>query len=116
MAESDTRRVGVVGVGHIGKNHARLYAELPRGQFTAIFDTDEARAKELAEKYGYILAGSYNSKNGTSWEESQVILEKLLTDLQIISELLFPFMPETSSKIKTALKTKVAEPLFQRIK
>jgi predicted dehydrogenase len=53
-----TLRVGVVGVGHIGKNHARLYSELPRGRFTAIFDTDEARAKELAEKYGVAAASS----------------------------------------------------------
>src|SRR6187401_3454210 len=53
-----TLRVGVVGVGHIGKNHARLYSELPRGRFTAIFDTDEVRAKELAEKYGVAAASS----------------------------------------------------------
>ena len=53
-----TLRVGVVGVGHIGKNHARLYAELPRGQFTAIFDTDDARAKQMAEKYGVAAATS----------------------------------------------------------
>jgi len=44
------------------------------------------------------------------------VMEKLLSDLEIISELLTPFMPETSAKIKTALETKVAEPLFQRIK
>lgn len=44
------------------------------------------------------------------------VMGKLLTDLQIIAELLIPFMPETSSKIKTALETKIAEPLFQRIK
>jgi hypothetical protein len=37
-------------------------------------------------------------------------------ELYVISSLLIPFMPETSSKIKTALETKVAEPLFQRIK
>ncbi len=36
--------------------------------------------KELAEQYGYIIAGSNNSKNGTSWEESQLIASKLFTD------------------------------------
>ena len=41
-SEMKTLRVGVVGVGHIGKNHARLYAELPGAQFTAIYDTDQA--------------------------------------------------------------------------
>jgi predicted dehydrogenase len=51
-------RVGVVGVGHIGKNHARLYAELSGAQFTAIYDTDAARARELANEFGVAAAAS----------------------------------------------------------
>jgi predicted dehydrogenase len=47
-----TPRVGVVGVGHIGKNHARLYAEIARGQFTAIYDTDRAVAEQRAAEFG----------------------------------------------------------------
>jgi predicted dehydrogenase len=45
-------RVGVVGVGHIGSNHARLYAEIPAAEFIAIYDVDPARAKAVAQKYG----------------------------------------------------------------
>src|ERR1041385_504587 len=44
-------RVGVVGVGHIGKNHARLYAELPTAEFTAIYDIDPSRAREISQKF-----------------------------------------------------------------
>src|SRR4051794_30169686 len=51
-------RVGVVGVGHIGSNHARLYAEMPSAQFAAVFDTDTARASAIARKYGVQSAGS----------------------------------------------------------
>ena len=51
-------RVGVVGVGHIGKNHARLYAELSGAQFTAIYDTDAARAREHANEFGVVAAAS----------------------------------------------------------
>ena len=36
--------------------------------------------KDLAEKYGYIIAGSNNSKNGTSWDESQSIATNLFAD------------------------------------
>ncbi len=36
--------------------------------------------RELAEQYGYIIVGSNNSQNGTSWEESQVIASKLFAD------------------------------------
>ena len=41
-------RVGVVGVGHIGSNHARIYAELPHAEFVAAFDIDPGRAAEIA--------------------------------------------------------------------
>lgn len=51
-------RVGVVGVGHIGKNHARLYSELESAEFTAIFDTDRAKAEQLAQEFGTVAATS----------------------------------------------------------
>jgi predicted dehydrogenase len=43
-------RIGVVGVGHIGSNHARLYADSP-AEFTAIYDVDLTRGRHIAEKY-----------------------------------------------------------------
>lgn len=51
-------RVGVVGVGHIGKNHARLYAELATAQFTAIYDTDRAVAQARSAEFGVAAAES----------------------------------------------------------
>lgn len=51
-------RVGVVGVGHIGSNHARLYAEIPAGEFTAVYDIDAGRAGAVSKKYGVTAAGS----------------------------------------------------------
>ena len=51
-------RVGVVGVGHIGKNHARLYAESTAADFTAVYDTDPARAAEFAAQYKVSAADS----------------------------------------------------------
>lgn len=51
-------RVGVVGVGHIGKNHARLYAELPTAEFAAIYDTDPSKAEQLAREFGTVAVDS----------------------------------------------------------
>jgi predicted dehydrogenase len=51
-------RVGVVGVGHIGSNHARLYAEIPTAEFTAICDVDPARANSIAKKFRVTAAKS----------------------------------------------------------
>ena len=61
-----TIRVGVVGVGHIGSNHARLYAEIPSAEFAAVYDIDAARAAAIAQKYGAKTAG-------TVWEFADMI-------------------------------------------
>jgi predicted dehydrogenase len=51
-------RVGVVGVGHIGGNHARLYSEIDSADFTAIYDVDLARANAVAKKFRATVANS----------------------------------------------------------
>jgi predicted dehydrogenase len=42
-------RVGVIGVGHLGKQHARIYHQL--GALAAVVDADAARAAEIAGLY-----------------------------------------------------------------
>ena len=44
--------LGVAGVGAIGQNHARVLAALPGVKLAAIFDTDPARAAEIAARHG----------------------------------------------------------------
>src|SRR5437867_3628913 len=44
-------RVAVVGVGHLGKQHARLYAELPGVELVGVVDILKARADEIAANY-----------------------------------------------------------------
>jgi predicted dehydrogenase len=53
-------RVGVVGVGHIGSNHARIYSELAKADLVAILDIDPARADEIGGKYKTKVAASLN--------------------------------------------------------
>ena len=45
-------RVGVIGVGHLGQHHARLYASLPGSTLVGLVDADPRRAKEIAERVG----------------------------------------------------------------
>lgn len=49
-------------------------------------------------------------------DKFEIVMNELFVNLFVIYNRLDPFMPETSSKIKKALETKVAEPLFQRIR
>lgn len=47
-------KVGVVGVGHLGKEHARIYRDLPEAELVGISDMDPAKedkAKELGTAY-----------------------------------------------------------------
>jgi predicted dehydrogenase len=44
--------VGVVGVGHLGRHHARIWSELPGARLVGVVDTDGARAEELAAAHG----------------------------------------------------------------
>jgi predicted dehydrogenase len=49
---SDRRKVAVVGVGHLGSRHARLYAESPNAELVGVADIDLERARAVAASYG----------------------------------------------------------------
>ena len=44
-------RCGAIGVGRMGRHHARVYAEMPDCELVGIVDADLERAEELAEKH-----------------------------------------------------------------
>src|SRR3989338_8425483 len=44
-------KVGVIGVGLMGQNHARVYSELPRCQLVAVSDLDEEKTKTVSRKF-----------------------------------------------------------------
>jgi predicted dehydrogenase len=41
-------RIGVIGVGHLGKHHARILSSLPGAELVAVVDTNRARAEQIA--------------------------------------------------------------------
>jgi predicted dehydrogenase len=45
-------RIAVIGVGHLGKHHARILASLPGAQLAGIADINRARADEIASSAG----------------------------------------------------------------
>ncbi|HEY5811171.1 MAG TPA: Gfo/Idh/MocA family oxidoreductase, partial [Terrimicrobiaceae bacterium] len=51
-------RVGVVGVGHMGVNHARIYSELEGCDLSAVYDRDANTAAKVAKKYRCYAAHS----------------------------------------------------------
>lgn len=57
MTDDSTIRTGVIGVGSMGRHHARVYRELPGAALVGVADADEARATEIAVEYG---TGAYD--------------------------------------------------------
>lgn len=45
-------KVAVIGVGTMGRHHARVYSELPEADLVAISDSDSIRADSTAAKFG----------------------------------------------------------------
>jgi len=61
MTETKKIRVGVIGVGDFGRNHARVYGSLDGCELVGVADRDPARAGKVAEEFG--------GKAFTDWRE-----------------------------------------------
>ena len=48
---NDPIEVGVIGVGKMGRHHARVYNEIPGVRLFGVVDADESRAEEVASAY-----------------------------------------------------------------
>src|SRR5512135_3619650 len=44
-------RIGVIGVGYLGRHHARIYSELEGAELVAVADADSGKADEIAGTY-----------------------------------------------------------------
>jgi predicted dehydrogenase len=44
-------RIGIIGVGQIGKHHINNYSKIPNAQLVAVADVNEAEARRVAEQF-----------------------------------------------------------------
>ena len=44
-------RAGVIGVGHLGKHHARVYSQIPEAELVGVHDTDSEKAQKVAKEF-----------------------------------------------------------------
>jgi predicted dehydrogenase len=49
--ESNKIRVAVVGAGEFGRNHARVYREIPGAELVGVFDQDFDRGEKIAQEF-----------------------------------------------------------------
>ncbi len=56
----ETLRVGVIGVGSMGKNHARIYSDMRETELIGVADSSATNLKEIAEKFSAKGYSDYN--------------------------------------------------------
>jgi predicted dehydrogenase len=61
---TEPRRLGVIGVGHLGRHHARILSAMPDARLTAVVDTNEQRAAEIASASGTAALTDYRDLLG----------------------------------------------------
>ncbi len=57
-------RVGVIGVGHLGRHHARIYSGLEGVELVGVADIVPGRADEIGGEYGAVATGDYRTLIG----------------------------------------------------
>ena len=60
----DVIKAGVIGVGHLGQHHARIYSELPQTRLVGVADLDETRRAEIGNRFGATHFGDYRNLLG----------------------------------------------------
>jgi predicted dehydrogenase len=60
----DKIRVGVIGVGHLGKHHARIYSEMAGVELAGVCDINPRLAGKLAKKYRSTAYSDYKKMFG----------------------------------------------------
>ncbi len=53
--------VAVIGVGSMGRNHARIYADLPNVTLVGVADANESAARTIAERYNTLAYSDYRT-------------------------------------------------------
>src|SRR5690348_14555191 len=83
--------VAVIGVGRMGKHHARTYKKLAGARLVAVVDADAERAATVADEYGCDSCGS---------------IDELLAK--------YPKVAAVSVAVPTAYHAAAAKPLLER--
>ncbi len=69
-------KIGVIGVGHLGSLHAKMYDEIESAELIGVYDVDESKRNEIAKKYSKQAPHKVQSFNST---------DELLKNVQAVS-------------------------------
>ena len=86
MTTSEPVRTAVIGVGHLGKEHARILAALPQSKLVAVADVDRQRADMIARQCATQACDSHLDLLGRI--DAAVVAVPTLSHFQVAGDLL----------------------------
>lgn len=72
--EGGMLRIGVIGVGAMGKNHARIYSELSQVELVGVADVDFALAQSVGKKYHATAFSDYAELIGQKLDAVSIVV------------------------------------------
>jgi len=100
-------KIAVIGVGHLGKEHARIYSDMPDVSLAGIVDINKARGEEAAQRYNTKYYSSYKDILGKVDAVSVVVPTK--SHYEIAKELLKNGIPVLVEKPMTGTVSEAEE-------
>src|SRR5690349_24690363 len=97
-------RVAVIGVGHLGKHHARLLAAIDGAELVAVVDTEPDRAAAAAEATGALAISDFRDLIG------QVDAVSIAVPTELHRDVAMPFLERgTAVLVEKPITKTVAE-------
>ena len=100
MSESRALKIGIIGVGVMGRSHAKDVHNLEQAELTAICDIDKVRADEVAGQYGAI-----------AYYDVQAMFEKAELDGVIIATPHYEHTPLSIEAFNRGIHVLVEKPI-----
>jgi UDP-N-acetylglucosamine 3-dehydrogenase len=83
-----TLKTAVIGVGAMGRNHARVYADIPDADLVGVADMNEAAAGEIARRYGGQGYGDYRKMLDEQRPEAVTIAVPTVDHVEVALEVI----------------------------
>ena len=100
--------VGVIGVGHLGQHHARIYSELPQTRLVGVVDIDQARRGEIGNRLGVAQFADHRALLGQvdavsvavpTLQHAEVVSECLAAGVHVLVEKPIAATPEEGRRM-----------------
>ncbi len=97
-------RIAVIGVGHLGKHHARILSSLPGVDLVAVVDTNRSRADEIA--------GANGTRAAYDWRDivGQVDAVSIAVPTEVHAEVALPFL---KARVPVLVEKPIARSVFE---